>query len=174
MNQFYGTNFVNIGPIPADRTTAKLFSENIRAVTITDDEGTSFDDLPMMADIQDGSDIDLLFGGQQAIEDYKLVHGTTIMVAQSSQTIFKAVYYALISAGHIKAGLAGLVGAAEYEVLLQQPGKASQYMFGIVVAALFGIALIAYTNVRYLIRRSRGQETLYIGRGTDRHFKEEK
>ena len=126
-----------------------------------------------MAGINSGADIDLLFGGQQAIEDYKLVHGTTIMVAQTSQTIFKAVYYALITAGHIKAGLAGLVGAAEYEVLLEQPGKASQYLFGIVCGAILGIALIVYTNIRYFMRRSRGQETLYVGRGTDRHFKEE-
>jgi hypothetical protein len=175
VDALYGKNIARIGVMPPDRATRKLWAADMRSVFLTDYYQTPLDDLPMFDNVNSASDYDLIcvMGtySTEMMEDWVIPYGVQ-MLYTSTQTLVKAWYY-VITAGHVKSALAGVVAGAEYERLLGITGLSAKYMFALSCMVVFGIAILIGTNINYFIKRAREAESAYDGRGTDRYFKEE-
>ncbi len=67
-------------------------------------------------------------------------------------------YYNYLQSGQIFGLIGGLRGAAEYEELVNHPGKAVRGMFVQSIAHLLIVAFIILGNVTYIIERRRGRK----------------
>jgi hypothetical protein len=175
IDAMYGINYVRCGIIPPDRASRKLWASNMRAVLTSDYYYTPFDELPIMDTVNGAEDFDLIcvmgFYSTEMMEDWVIPFDIE-MLYTSTQTLVKAWYY-VITAGHVKAALAGVVAGAEYENLLGIAGQSASYMFALTSMVVTGLAILIGTNIRYFLIRARGAESEYMGRGSDRYFKEE-
>lgn len=171
----YGKQIARIGVMPGDRATRKLWAANMRSVFSSDYYYTPLDDLPLFDTVNSATDFDLIavMGtySTEMMEDWVIPYGIQ-MLYTSTQTLVKAWYY-VITAGHVKSALAGVVAGAEYERLLGITGLSAKYMFALTCMVFFGLAILIGTNINYFIKRSKEVKDGYAGRGTDRYFKEE-
>ena len=175
VDAMYGKNFVRLGIIPTDRASRKLWASNMRSIFTSDYYYTPFDQLPMLDNVNGAADYDLIVVlgsySTEMMEDWVIPFDIE-MLYTSTQTLVKAWYY-VITAGHVKSALAGVVAGAEYERLLGVTGLSAKYMFALSCMVFFGIAILIGTNIRYFQQRSRQGKDAYAGRGTDRYLKEE-
>ena len=66
--------------------------------------------------------------------------------------------YSFYQSGQLKGLLAGLVGAAEYEILLNRPGKANAGMTIQSFVHLAVILLILAGNIAFFMQKQRGRK----------------
>lgn len=165
----YGEDYVNLGFRPGNEVAIKILAQDLRELISTDNAGTRLDDLPMMRDIHNVGDFDVVIdvsagfpGGKEWVQyagtagDLQLAVGCTgVMVPQM------APYYP----NQIVGLLAAIKGAAEYESALADTypdqvsltnSPATQRMGPQFWAHLLMVALIVLGNAIYFSARRRG------------------
>ncbi len=137
----------------------KPLGSDIPGTVKKDARGTSISELPIMKGVKDARSVDLVCeftGLVGALESWlqffqteghrpKFVHGCTAVSAPSS--------YVFLDSGQISGLLGGMLGAAEYEQLLQIQGRGLRGMSAQTTAHLVIIVLIALGNVAELVRK---------------------
>jgi hypothetical protein len=122
---YYGTKLVEYGYIPG-HYTANLYAlaEDFRSIFVADRYGTPTEDIPMMADILGGADLDLWLhcctGGspgttEDIIGSLHEPYGTLIVDAGEQEIITMLVSYFVV--GKIAGILYGSGAARQYEVV---------------------------------------------------------
>lgn len=160
-NYVYGTNYLNLGFLPSEAGLAQLVAGGFPA-TAKDAQGqdqplTSF---PIAANVKALRDFKLVI--ELAGSDDPLQHwmeqvqpraGVPIIAGISASAEPKANAY--FSAKQLDAFISGLVGAAEYEMLSNQPGLAliSVNVQSVALAVL--VLLIIIGNIVYWVQGSR-------------------
>jgi hypothetical protein len=156
----YGVKVVDLGFLPGGRETIWFsISEDIRSYVTTDRFGNSLDDLPMMADIEDGSDIALVFqagaGGspfciEAIIGSHVNPHGSEyVLVGEPETIVYAANYYAT---GKVSGFLPGAIGGLQYENLSGVPGISAQFGTASILISLIVIIGMVAMNIRTLVR----------------------
>jgi len=126
LGKTYGVDYVNLGYRPGMVAVMVAIGREIRDMFDVDFQGTKVDDLPMMREIHNYDDIDLLLClAHGSTIDYwilyangrfgqKIIGGTTAVSAPAA--------YVYLQAGQLAGLIGGLRGAAEYETLIDTPG----------------------------------------------------
>jgi len=158
-NYVYGEDWVNIGYIAGRETGLGALSANMR-VKEMDAVGNLLSELPVMKDVNDGGDVDLLIQGGYLpiwpIRQFWTKWGTPIISISHPGALSSYPMY--IEAGQLVGFIYGWPGAAMYEILSDRPGLAGTGSTTISVAYLSLLAAIAICNISYIARRMRGTE----------------
>lgn len=156
----YGVDFVNLGfKAGTDVALAKIGS-SIREAFPLDYRGTSVEEIPIMEGIENFDQISLLCemsagdpGARQWLQQVqkryavRMIAGVTAVMAPD--------LYSFYQSKQIEGFLGGLVGAAEYEYLLERPGKGMGGMSVQSVAHFLILGFVLLGNLIYLLERHR-------------------
>ena len=157
----YGRDYVNLGYKPGGDIVIKSLGASFPKVFPRDMAGASTADLPMMAEVRNLKDIDLIMALSagdpgipawvrvaNALYQRKVVGGCTAVSAPQ--------FFPYLQTGQLLGLLGGLKGAAEYEIVTDYPGKASRRMDSQSIAHVVIILFILFANVSYFILRKHG------------------
>lgn len=154
-----GEDYVYLGYQAGTTNVILSLGEDIHELFEEDTRGVSLSARPMMNDIKSYADIDLLidFGAGDSPEWW-----VTYAYARYQQRIAVGVvgvsisqYYPFLQTGQIVGLMPGLLGAAEYETLVDHPAKAALGMSVQSIVHLLLIGLVVLGNVTYFILRRR-------------------
>jgi hypothetical protein len=159
----YGRDYVNLGYKPGGDIVIKSLGSSFLEVFPRDMAGASTTDLPMMAEVRDIKDIDLIMAlsaGDPGIPAWVRVANALYQrrVAGGCTAVSAPQFFPYLQTGQLIGLLGGLKGAAEYERVTDYAGKASRRMDAQSIAHVVIILFILFANISYFILRKRGDE----------------
>ena len=160
----YGEDYVLLGFRPGNEAVIKGIVSDIRKMYTIDSMAIPIGDIPMMKDIKNISDFDLLFsasaGYPGTVEWVQLAAdptGITMSSGVTSIQVNEVMPY--VDAGQIKGILAGMPGAAEYEKLIGKPGIGTSGMDAQSIAHIVIVMFIIFGNIAFYLERQRSKKT---------------
>lgn len=154
----YGTDIVNLGFFPGVETACSTLGKDIKAATGgVDAYGNKFDTLPLMSTVNKATDFKLLivlsYGSTclNWMDQWQMPYGIPEYVIPLSALV--ASITPNIQAGQIQAIINGARGAAEYELLLKQPGLAASGMDAQSLGHIYVAILIIVGNIGFFAKK---------------------
>jgi len=152
-----GVDYVFLGYKPYPALIILGMGQNYRIPFPADYYGVPLDSLPMMANIQNYSDVEAIINiSGTSATDWWIAYGNgryNVPLAIGVTGVMATDYYPYLQTNQIFGILGGLKGAAEYETLVGTPGKAVDGMKVQIVAHLIIILFIIIGNVGYFVMR---------------------
>lgn len=155
----YGEDWVNFGWLPGFETAMAGFARDIHATAPIDVYGTPIDQIPMMKDIKTLDDVTGIWYSTNTSPDMLPRQWSPNeypgLKWSICQTLIATIPWLMpyIDVGSVTSYVADQRGGGEYELLLGEPGLAAKFMDAQSIGHLYGIALIAVTNIAYLYTR---------------------
>lgn len=156
----YGRDYVNLGFRPGGAVVLNSLARNIHTTFPEDVTRTRVGNIPMMSDIRDIDDIDLIItissgdpGIRTYIEQIGAQYDVDITGGVTAVSVPGMLPY--LQAGNLKGLLAGMRGAAEYENLVDKPGLGLGGMDAQSVTHLTIIGFIIIGNLAYIAVRKK-------------------
>jgi len=152
-----GVDYTFLGYKPYPAITILAMGTDFRVPFPTDYYGTPVDEIPMMEDLHNYSDVECvisLAGGNSA--DFWIQYGNAkygVPVALGVTGVMASDYYPFLQSEQIFGLLPGVKGAAEYEELMDSLGDASRGMPYQMTSHLLIIVAMIVANVGYIARR---------------------
>jgi len=160
----YGEDYVNLGYLVDAESTVAALASGVKDFVSSDAYDNELSSLPMLEDIDDGSDFDLVIwnDGSRGIFTYMLrqwqeVYGTPLVVIAVS--INKPTVMPYLQSGQVSAGSFGIDGSAQLEYISGYVGDATKATEPGSLAGLSIMMLLIVGNVVYFIQKSRGEES---------------
>ncbi|HTW91529.1 MAG TPA: hypothetical protein VMH22_07445 [bacterium] len=165
-NKVYGKDVVYLGWKTGVDAVILGMGENIKSVYPVDYYGHKLDSLPMMQEVQRLRDIPIAFAisaGTPGYQDWLLYAQARygMRVGAGVTAVSAADAYPYLQSGQLTGLLAGMKGAAEYEVLVQKNGYSKAYMPAVAamdsqsLAHVVILLLVVIGNVAYFATRKR-------------------
>ncbi|HUV87305.1 MAG TPA: hypothetical protein VMX79_09345 [bacterium] len=159
----YGRDYVNLGYKPGGDIVIKSLGASFPKVFPRDMAGASTADLPIMAEVRNLKDIDLIMAlsaGDPGIPAWVRVANALYQrrVAGGCTAVSAPQFFPYLQTGQLIGLLGGLKGAAEYETVTAYAGKASSRMDAQSIAHVVIILFILFANISYFILRKQGDE----------------
>jgi hypothetical protein len=165
-NKEYGKDVVYLGWKAGVDAVILGMGENIKNVYPIDYYGHKLDSMPMMQEIQKLRDIPFAFAisaGTPGYQDWLLYAQSRygLKVGAGVTAVSAADAYPYLQSGQLTGLLAGMKGAAEYEVLVQKSGYSKAYMPAVAamdsqsLAHVVILLLVVIGNVAYFATRKR-------------------
>lgn len=162
----YGEDVVYLGYKPGVDAVILGMGENIKSVYPNDYSGRPLDSLPMMRDVQRLRDIPMavaLSAGTPGYGDWLLYAQSRygMKVGAGLTAVSAADAYPYLQSGQLTGLLAGMKGAAEYEVLVQKSGYSKAYMPAVAamdsqsLAHVVILILVIIGNIAFFATRRR-------------------
>jgi hypothetical protein len=161
-NLVYGEDYVNLGFQSGNEFVIQRMGGSFRSMFQTDYEGTAYEDIPLVRNVRNFSNIDFSvnfssgFPGtvewvQIAVDRYGLDMGAGNTAVQAPQM------YVYLNADQLNGLLGGMSGAAEFEDVADFRGKGTKFMLSQSFAHMVVIAFILIGNVAFFMsgRKSR-------------------
>jgi len=153
----YGKDYLFLGFRPQYQAAILGMGEDIKRVFPQDYKNISLEQISMMKDIKNYQDISLIIsvadGDMPAYWVDYAVSRYHKKVATAVTAVMATSFYPFLASGQIVGLLGGLKGAAEYEILIQQPGMGQRGMDAQSVSHLVIILLVLLGNAGYFLRR---------------------
>ncbi|MGE5264598.1 MAG: zinc-ribbon domain-containing protein [Acidobacteriota bacterium] len=170
-NYRYGSDFVNAGYLAGHEAgLSQLATSGLSANSVDFVQKQKLGSLPITANIKSMRNVALvveLAGSEDSLkmwmEQVQPRGGAHIAAGVSAGVEPKAQAY--YDAKQIDAVLSGLVGAAQYEILSNQPGLAVTSVDAQSAAHVVLVLIIVLGNIAYWVSRARGSETARASRG---------
>ncbi len=160
-----GTDYVFLGYAPGEASAVISLGQDFHAAFPTDYYGTKTADLPLLTNIRTLRDVNYVvslsvgFPGLDTWYVYgKEKYGFELGGGCTAVSVPR--FYPLLDTGQINGLLGGLRGAAEYEILLGQEGKALAGMDAQSATHFLIIFLIVVCNVVYFLTGGTGRRSL--------------
>ncbi len=151
----YGVDWVYLGYVPGGETAMVSFHDDFQSIAVADYKGTPASELPLLQEFQDYRDFDLVI---VSCWDYTIFARQWVTTPETP-TICMVDTYVWSSAQPFypetfEAMMNGMKGAAEYEILLEIPGRAisSSDALTLTMLVLFFTLLAAQVD-EYMIRK---------------------
>ncbi|MCD4818830.1 MAG: hypothetical protein K8S23_09075 [Candidatus Cloacimonetes bacterium] len=163
-NKKYGIDFVNLGYKVGGKITIQKMGRDFRSVFPTDTGGINIDEMPIMDGVTDFSDLGFVFSfsaGDPGIKDWVMIAHDTYSVLTSGGTTgvsAPAMLPYVNEQGQLTGLLGALKAAAEYELLIDSPGSATNGMDAQSIAHLIIIIFIVIGNVNFYKNRKKNRE----------------
>jgi len=162
----YGEDVVYLGYKPGVDAVILGMGENIKNVYPNDYSGRPLDSLPMMRDVQRLRDIPMvvaLSAGDPGYSDWLRYAQSRygMKVGAGLTAVSAADAYPFLQSGQLTGLLAGMKGAAEYEILVQKNGYSKAYMPAVAamdsqsLAHVVIMILVIIGNIAYFATRKR-------------------
>ena len=159
----YGTDYVLLGFRPGNEAVVKGIVSDLRKMYTVDAHGILIDDIPMMDGMNNFSDFDFLFsasagypGTVEWVQYAADPTGVPMSTGTTSIQVNEVMPY--VQSGQIKGILAGMPGAAEYELLIGRPGIGTSGMDAQSIAHLVIVLFIVFGNISYFLERQRSKK----------------
>jgi hypothetical protein len=157
----YGEDFVFLGYKPYPMIVIMAMGEDFRIAFPADYYNTPLDQIPMMKGVKNYSSVAMVLtiNATSGI-DYWIQYGQgryRFPLAIGSSAVMAPNYYNFLQSGQLFGIIGGLRGAAEYEVLVGQPGTAARGMFVQSVSHLLIVGLIIMGNIGHFVMRRRAR-----------------
>lgn len=162
-NKHYGVDWVNLGYRPGNEVLLqKLLTSVYDAAQGRDFRGNSLDSLPLMSQfktLKDAKMCIIFCTGTPGENEYiKHVTGPNkIPLVEACISVSVPGIMPLVQAGQVKALIAGMKGAAEYEVLINHPGSASAGMDAQSFTHALIILFMVLGNIGYYVNKKKSK-----------------
>lgn len=153
----YGEDFANLGYLAGDENAVRLFALDCLIIP-TDVRGNKVADLPVMQGIktvQDFAFVHQFNAGGPEMWARQVIDQMDIKYALGTVTVSVPAAMPYYNSGQIKGLLGGLRAGAEYEALLERPGRAAAMMDAQSMAHLLIIGFILLGNIGYFAGKKR-------------------
>ena len=156
-DKVYGVDFVNLGFKFGYVAVLSGMGTSIEAIFPTDNSGTPLSEIPLMDSVVNYDDVAFIFEvADNNTADYwvsivNAQYGTPMCCGTTAVSAPK--YYAFVQAGQFVGLLGGMKGAAEYELLIDEPGEAMRGMNAQSLVHLLIIGLVILGNVGFFAGR---------------------
>lgn len=152
----YGEDVVNLGYMSGMETAVKAFVEEPGTAFTLDYHGNRVADLPIMQSVQEIQDFSFIIDFQTGNPGYQeflrqLPPGMSYAAGIVTVSVPNVIPY--LNSGQLSGLLQGLRGAAEYEVLLKEPGDGAAMMDAQSMAHLVIILFILVGNAAYFLNK---------------------
>ncbi|MEE8638969.1 MAG: hypothetical protein V3T41_01020 [bacterium] len=159
----YGRDYVNLGYKPGGPIVIKSLGTSFAEVFPKDMAGRSTATLPLMEDVSNLYDVDLvmdLSAGVPGITEWVIIANALFQtrIAAGCTAVSAPQFFPYLQTGQLIGLLGGLKGAAEYETVTAYAGKASRRMDSQSVAHVVIIVFILFANISYFILRRKHEE----------------
>ncbi|MGE0822450.1 MAG: hypothetical protein AB7G75_11520 [Candidatus Binatia bacterium] len=151
-----GTDYVFLGYAPGEANAIISMGQDFHAAFPTDYSGTKISEIPLLVNVHSLRDIPYVLSlsvGFPGIETW-YVYGKEkygFELGGGCTAVSAPRFYPLLDTGQINGLLGGLRGAAEYEILLGQQGKATAGMDAQSATHFLIIVLIVICNTVYFL-----------------------
>jgi hypothetical protein len=167
LNLEYGRDYVNLGYQSGNEFAIQGMGSSIARVFPTDVRGTRTEDIPIMQDVKDFSNVDFVFNlsaGYPGTVEWVQVAVDRFHVAMGAgNTAVQApLAYPYLESGQLLGILGGMKGGAEFEALTGFTDKATRFMVSQTAAHIVVIVLIVVGNLAYFLT---GGRRARIGQG---------
>lgn len=156
----YGEDYVELGYAPGGETAMAAFANDVHKTFPVDYYGRPVSSLPLMKQVKTAKDIALIIsaesgtpGTPELIRQIQTPYKTRIIGGYAAQ--FAPTYMPYFNSGQVVGFLAGLRGAAEYEILLGRPGQGLKNFGAVTFSMLLVLLFIAVANLAYFQQRQR-------------------
>ena len=158
-NKKYGVDYVNLGYKYGYVAVMLGMGRNISDIFPRDNYDTKLDDLPLMKEVKNYSNIDFIFVvSDNATVDYwvSLVNAQFgVPMGAGVTAVMAPKCYSYLQTKQLVGLLGGMKGAAEFEKLTKNPGRATRGMDPQSIIHFLMIAFIVLGNVGYLVSKKR-------------------
>ncbi len=153
----YGVDFVNLGFLAGGETALAAWAADLKKAFPVDWKGNNTSTMPILDGIKNASDFDMfIFYTDDSAETWvRQIAQYKIPLIAGLITVTAPQAEPFLQSKQLSAMLVGLRGAAEYEILTDQPGIAAAGMDAQSMAHLLLIAFILLGNAAYFIKRSK-------------------
>ena len=155
----YGTDYVNLGYKYGYVAVMLGMGRNISDIFPKDNYDYKLEDLPLMREVKNYSHVDFIFVvSDNATVDYwvSLVNAQFgVPMGAGVTAVMAPKCYSYLQTKQLVGLLGGMKGAAEYEKLTKNPGRASRGMDPQSIIHLLIIVFIILGNVGYFVSRER-------------------
>ncbi len=161
LNLTYGTDYVNLGFQSGNEAVMQRMGSDIPGTFPRDFRGTPVAELPIMNGIRNLGNFDFLinissgYPGTREWVQFGVDRFGLPMV--SGSTAVQTTEVSPYVGRQLKGLMGGMRGAAEYEQISNNPGRALKYMVGQSVAHVVVIFFIIVGNIAYFATRKRNQ-----------------
>jgi len=150
----YGEDFVNLGFQAGNEFVIQRMGSSFEAMFKTDYAGTPYQDLPLVRNVKNFSNIDfscnLSAGFPGTVEWVQVaVDRFGLRLAAGNTAVQAPTVYPYLRAGQIVGLMGGMNGGAEFEKLTDLKAKATTFMLSQTFAHIIVIAFIIIGNVAY-------------------------
>ncbi len=156
----YGEDYVNLGYKAGLDVVMTRLGTSFKATYPSDNYGTKVEEIPLMQGVENFDDIELMInfsvgapGIRQWIQQVQMRYKVKIICGATG--VMSPDLYSFYQSEQIAGFLGGLVGAAEYEKLVQHPGDAMAGMTIQSFVHLFIILLVIIGNLAYFAGSTR-------------------
>ena len=158
-NAVYGEDYVFLGYRPGTLQVILGMGTDISSVFETDYENKTVDEIPMMENITNYDQIDLLLDlASGSTTEAWIIYANTrygVKIAAGVTAVIIAQMYPYLQTGQLIGLMPGYLGAAEYEKLLNAPGDGTIGLNTATYAHLLIIGLVILGNIAFFIQRRR-------------------
>lgn len=152
----YGSDMINLGFIPGGETAIRSIGSDVVGTAKVDYQGKDLLQAPLLAGVHDCRDFDLVYvlsGYTPGLPEWvQQVQGPlNVRLVGTSTTVSVPSCMPFVQSGQIAGLTSGLRGAAEYELLLQEPGLAVTMMDAQSLGHLTIILFVVIGNIAYFV-----------------------
>ncbi|MEZ5358618.1 MAG: hypothetical protein R3F48_07265 [Candidatus Zixiibacteriota bacterium] len=150
----YGVDFVNLGFQSGNEFVVQRMGESFKAMFPTDINGTPYEELPLVRNITNFSNIDFSLNfsaGKPGTQEWVqiAVDRFNLKMAAGNTAVQAPMIYPFLNAGQLVGLMGGMSGAAEFEKATEKTGKATTYLLSQSFAHMVVIAFIIIGNVAF-------------------------
>jgi len=155
-NLQYGIDYVNLGFQAGNEFVIQRMGGSFKSMFRTDYEGTPYDELPLVKNVKNFSNIDFIFnlsaGFPGTVEWVQIAVDRYGAPCGAGNTAVQApTVYPYLSAGQLTGLLGGMSGAAEFESAAGIPGKGTKFMLSQSFSHMIVIAFVLIGNVAFIM-----------------------
>lgn len=160
MNLQYGTDYVNLGFQSGNEFVIQRIGSDFRSMFRVDYYGTPYDQLPLVKNIKNFSNIDYSFNlsaGYPGTREWVLiaVDRYGLKMGAGNTAVQTTGMYPYVRSGQLLGILGGMNGAAEFEETTGYLGKGTRFMLSQSFAHMIIIVFILIGNIAYFLHERR-------------------
>lgn len=161
LGKIYGEDMVYLGYLPGGEVAVASLLSNLQQTVPNDYGGTPIASLPLTANVKSGHDLTAIISVSTAgpefwirqMQTYGNLHLLYASIANTKTTI-----QTYLATGQIKASLNGARCAAEYELLLDKPGRALAMQDASSITYLVFLVFVVFGNIAERIKPSASEK----------------
>ncbi|MCL1826578.1 MAG: hypothetical protein FWG20_00890 [Candidatus Cloacimonetes bacterium] len=162
-NLIWGENFINLGYIAGGLVAIQSMGRNFTEVFPTDANGNSIHNFPILKDVKNFSDFAFVVSisaGTPGIKEWIMSAGDKygLPVTGGTTAVSTPGFLPYVNTGQLHGIIGGLKQAAEYEMLIGQPGTATSGMDAQSIAHIIIIIFIIIGNIAWYRNRKQQKE----------------
>jgi hypothetical protein len=164
LNLRYGIDYVNLGYQAGNEFAIQGMGSSIARVFPRDIRGTVTEEIPLMQDVKDFSNIDFVFNlsaGYPGTVEWVQVAADRygVRLGAGNTAVQAPLVYPYLGSGQLTGLLGGMKGGAEFEALTGFPAKANKFMVSQTAAHLVVIIFVIVGNIAFFAMQSRQRRT---------------